>query len=180
MSDQVAFAALQELANRSRQHAKALPAQVNAAPRWSGIGFSLLGLRFVAPLGQIAEMLEVPATTRLPGVQPWILGLANVRGKLLPMCDLAMFLGGRLSPHKKSHRVLVVDQGKFFCGLIVDQAFGMQHFTSEVYMDEVEDAPESVKPVTNGAYRDAAGNQWAVMHIPALLADPRFANAALG
>ena len=180
MSDDVAFAALQELAGRSRQHARALPAQVNAAPRWSGIGFSLLGHRFVASLGHVAEMLEVPPFTRLPGVQPWTLGLANVRGRLLPLFDMAMFLGGRLNTSRKQHRILVVDEDKMFCGLIVDQAFGMQHFTSEVYTPTVADAPEQVAAIIDGAYTDGTGNQWAVMDIPALLRDPRFANAALG
>ncbi len=139
-----------------------------------------MGTRFVAPLGQVAEMLEVPTYSRLPGVQNWAVGVANVRGRLLPLIDMPVFLGSKLTGQKKQHRVLVVDSSPYFCGLMVDQAHGMQHFTAENHRPEAEGVPSSVEPLVQGAYRDAADNQWAVLHIPALLKDPRFANAALG
>ncbi len=179
MSQEAAYQALVDLAALSKQHAKALPAQVDASPRWSGIGFTMLGHRFVASLGQVVEMLEVPVHTRLPGVQPWAVGLANVRGRLLPLVDLPMYLGGKSSTNKKQQRVLVIDINNYLCGLIVDQAHGMQHFTSERFTEAVDDVPPEVQPVVKGAYLDAVNNPWAVLHIPALLKDVRFANAAL-
>jgi twitching motility protein PilI len=45
------FSHLVELARRSRAAARGLPAQVNITPHWSGIGFNLLGMRMVAPMG---------------------------------------------------------------------------------------------------------------------------------
>lgn len=179
MSQEAAFQALVELARLSQQHARELPAQVNASPRWSGIGFLLLNHRFVVSLGQIAEMLEIPPSTRLPGVQPWVLGLANVRGRLLPLFDMPQMLGGKATGQRKQHRVLVIDTNNYYSGLIVDQAFGMQHFTSERYSEEASGVPEVVQSLVQGAYTDAVGNTWAVMNIPSLLQDPRFANAAL-
>jgi len=179
MSQEVAFNALLELAQLSKTNAQALPAQVDALPRWSGIGFTLLGSRFVAPLGQVAEILELPVTTRLPGVKSWVIGLANVRGRLLPLFNMPAFFGGQPSVQRKQHRVLVVDTQKFFCGLIVDQAFGMQHFTAEEFSELSPAVPESMHHVVRGGYADAAGNAWAVMHIPSLLKDAEFSNAAL-
>ena len=54
-----AYQALLDLAQLSRSNARGLPAQVDVKPHWSGVGFSLLGQRFVAPMGDISEMLEV-------------------------------------------------------------------------------------------------------------------------
>lgn len=179
MSQEAAYKALVELAELSKQYAKALPAQVDASPRWSGIGFSLLGCRFVAPLGHIAEMLEMPPVTHLPGVQSWVIGLANVRGRLLPLFDMPAFFGGKPSVQRKQHRVLVVDSKNSYSGLVVDQAHGMQHFTNEVFTEHAQGIPEAVESLVQGAYTDAAGNTWAVMNIPSLMEDPRFANAAL-
>jgi twitching motility protein PilI len=179
MSQEAAFRSLIALAELSKKHAQALPEQVDSSPRWSGIGFSLLGHRFIIPLRQIAEMLEIPPSTRLPGVQPWVLGLANVRGRLLPLFDMPLFLGGKSSGPRKQHRVLVVDMNNYYSGLIVDQAFGMQHFTSEKFSEEAHDVPEAVQSLVQGAYTDAVGNAWTVLHIPALLQDPRFISAAL-
>ena len=179
MSQEAAFKALVDLAKLSQKNAKALPAPVEASPRWGGIGFSLLGCRMVAPLGQVAEMLEVPPHTRLPGVQPWTIGLANVRGRLLPLIDMPQFLGGKVSAQKKQNRVLVVDIDNYLCGLIVDQAYGMQHFTKEGYKADVNNIPSMLEGLVKGSYSDAAGNEWAVMNIPSLVQNPRFANAAL-
>jgi twitching motility protein PilI len=180
MSQQVAFQALLDLAQQSRQHAKSLPAQVDASPRWSGIGFSLLGMRFVAPLGQIAEMLEVPQCTKIPGVQPWVVGIANVRGRLLPLFDMPQFFGAQPLAQRKQHRVLVVDLGGLYFGLIVDQAFGMQHFTSDCYSEQAAAMPQVLATLADGSYTDAVGNTWVVMNIPSLVHDARFASAALG
>lgn len=179
MSQDIAYQALKELAQLSQKNAKALPAQVDALPRWSGIGFSLLGARFVAPLGQVAEILEVPVSTRLPGVKSWVSGLANVRGRLLPLFNMPEFFGGQATGFRKQHRVLVLDSNNFFCGLIVDQAFGMQHFTSERFSEHAPEVPEAILPIVDGSYTDAMGNTWAVMHLPRLLQDTSFANAAL-
>lgn len=84
------FQALAKLAEQCQESAKGLPQKIESVPRWRGLGFMTLGERFVAPMGQITEMMEVPANTRLPGVQPWVVGLSNVRGRLLPLFDVAM------------------------------------------------------------------------------------------
>jgi twitching motility protein PilI len=70
MSQLTAFSALVALAERSQQLALELPAKENAQTHWQGLGFSLLGQQFVAPMSEVAELLRVPAATRLPGVKP--------------------------------------------------------------------------------------------------------------
>src|SRR5690554_4659218 len=102
---QSAFEMLTELARQSRAVARGLPAQIDARPQWSGIGFTLLGSHFVAPLDEVSEMLEVPSYTHLPGVKPWVRGVANVRGRLLPLFDLAAFCGGQIGRASCRERV---------------------------------------------------------------------------
>src|SRR5690606_41060605 len=96
-----AFQDLVQLAERSRAAARDLPAQVDIRPHWRAIGFGRMGSHFVAPLGGVSGMLEVPAHTHLPGVQPWVQGVANLRGRLLPLFDMAMFYGSRLAGTRK-------------------------------------------------------------------------------
>ena len=106
--NQAAFIALQELANKSWRHAQQLPAQVDTGSEWTGVGFSLLGLQFVVPMGQIAEILEIPGFTPLPNVKSWVKGVANIRGRLLPIFDMGEFFGGRLKNNKKVQRILAL------------------------------------------------------------------------
>lgn len=178
---EAAFNALANLANISKRAAKGLPEKLDASPRWSGVGFSSLGFRFVAPMGQIVELMEVPSTTLLPGVKPWVMGLSNVRGRLLPIFDFAMFLGGVTSQFKRNHRVLVLETDTLYSGLLVDQAFGMQHFDTNTFIEGLAaDVSDSVKPYVAGHYvHGATGDTWNVFDFYQLAQNPRFANAGI-
>ncbi len=177
---QAPFDALRGLADKCRESAAGLPQKIESVPRWRGLGFMALGERFVAPMGQIVEMMEVPAHTRLPGVQPWVTGLANVRGRLLPLFDLAMYLGGQLSQQKRYHRVLLLETDDIFSGLIVERALGMQHFELEQFKESSSnDVPKSLEPYISGSYVDESAQHWNVMDFFRLASDPRFANASL-
>ena len=181
---QTAFNTLVDLAARSRRSAKGLPAQSDIQQLWSGIGFVLMGQHFVAPLGEISELLEVPSYTQLPGVQPWVLGVANVRGRLLPLFDMAIFFGSQLDSHRKSHRVLVLEQDGLYSGLVVDAALGMQHFPVETYEAATGDLDAELKNLVGGSYRKPKANspeeeqQWYVFSPIKLVDEPRFVNAA--
>lgn len=103
MSDvQTPFQLLVDIDQRCRRLAAGLPAQQEAVQSWSGIGFRMGGRFFVAPMGEVGEVLHEPRYTQLPGVKTWVKGVANVRGRLLPIMDLCGFLGTELSPLRKA------------------------------------------------------------------------------
>lgn len=178
MSSNEGFQALVDLAAKTRTNSLPIPAEGDETPRQSGIGFSLLGRRFIAPMGQIAEMLEIPPSTRLPGVQPWVMGLANVRGRLLPLFDMAVFFGGISLGQRRQQRALVIDTDQLYSGLVVDQAYGMQHFTRDLYTEHVDDVPDAVAPFVKGGYVDASGVSWALFDMYAIANFSKFMNAA--
>ncbi len=174
---QQAFQTLVNLALQSRRSAKGLPAQIDITPHWSGIGFELLGRRFVAPMGEVSEMLEVPYYTRLPGVQPWVRGVANVRGRLLPVCDLAVFMGDRIHTARKQQRILVLETEELYTGLLVDQVFGMQHFPVDTFSSKLSYQHDTVQAFSDGCYL-VDGVEWTVFSPAKLSADAQFLNAA--
>ena len=68
MSAQAApFAVLTDIARRSRAMAAGLPEQQEAVELWNGIGFVLAGERYVAPMGEVTEILHVPRYTHTGG-----------------------------------------------------------------------------------------------------------------
>ncbi len=79
-------------------------------------------------MGEVVELLHVPNWTVLPGVKGWVKGVANVRGRLLPIIDTEEFLGGQLVGPTKLRRVLAVECGELFTGLMVSDVIGMMHF----------------------------------------------------
>ncbi|AQQ66438.1 chemotaxis protein CheW [Microbulbifer agarilyticus] len=171
------YLALVDIANRAKAQAKGLPARQEIKPYWTGIGFSLLGQRFVAPMEDVVELLEVPQYTFIPGVQPWVRGVANVRGRLLPLFDMAAFFGGHLASSRQSRRVLVLEHEKLYAGLIVDELHGMQHLALEYGQMPPADLAEPFAPMVSGQFVLQQG-RWFVFDLDALINDFQFADAA--
>ncbi|SFM48238.1 chemotaxis protein CheW [Marinobacter pelagius] len=179
MSAQAApFAVLTDIAQRSRSMAAGLPEQQEAVELWNGIGFVLSGEHYVAPMGEVTEILHVPRFTHIPGVRPFLLGAANVRGRLLPLVDLASFFDiPRSSRSQRDRRVLVVEQGDVFSGLVVDSVLGMQYFTTDSFREAPQGVPESVRPFVTGGY-ERNEEVWRVFSAADLVADEHFLDVA--
>ena len=128
------FIELLRLADRGIKRQKG--AHFDQKTQWLGVAFSLGGYHLVAPLGDVAEVLSLPAYTSVPLSKPWLLGIANVRGRLLPITNLSNFLG--LHPSSSNYqsanqKILVIDQPKLFSGLQVDEILGIQTFSQQQY-----------------------------------------------
>lgn len=172
------FIKLLEYAERARQKALGLPSQGEVVEYWSGIGFTLSGQYYVAVMGEVSEVLSVPRYTSVPGVKPWMKGLANVRGRLLPVMDMLVFFGRQSALQELRRRILVLDQGDVFSGLVVDEVLGMQHFPVNDYEADVQpDVLPELRPFLQGSFR--RGEQyWNVFSLSMLMDDPRFLQAA--
>jgi|JI81AbrownRNA_FD_contig_91_149627_length_3416_multi_2_in_0_out_0_3 twitching motility protein PilI len=169
------FIELLRLAERGRQRARA--GRDGAAGRWSGVAFVLNGAYYVAPLGEIAEVLKVPEYTTVPGVQQWLKGLANVRGRLLPLTDLSLFIGIDQRRPDARRKILVVDQNDLFSGLMVDEVLGIQHFSKLGYYQTQREVPAGIQPYVQGHF-EREGQVWHVFLPSLLAADSRYLNAA--
>jgi twitching motility protein PilI len=174
--DQTPFQLLLQIDQRCRRLAAGLPSQKEAIQMWSGIGFRMGEQLFVAPIGEIGEVLHEPRYTLLPGVKSWVKGVANVRGRLLPIMDLCAFFGGELSPLRKKRRVLIVDHQEIFAGLTVDEVFGMQHFPVSEFSEQLPALEASIQPFIHGVFNRE--RPWLVFSSHALAQDQGFLDVA--
>ena len=109
------FSVISNVVSRFGQLTYGLPAQKEIVETRKLVGFSVLGDNYVMPLNELSEVLDVPECTKLPRVKSWVRGLANVRGRLLPIIDLADFFGGSLAGAVRDRRVLVLEIGRCPC-----------------------------------------------------------------
>ena len=169
--------ALADIERWSQHAAERLPQMAGESGVWDGLVFTIAGARVVASMTEVSEMLPFrQRITHVPGAKPWVLGLANVRGNLLPIIDLQVFLGGKPVVASKATRILVVRQRGLECGLVVPAVQGMRHFSG------AERIPDARIKGALGAYVYEAFNQdgdvWPVFSMAALAADPDFRVAA--
>lgn len=158
---------------------RVLPAEVDYAPFTTVISFSLLGQHWALPLHQISELIEMQDCTPLPWVKPWVLGVSNVRGKLLPVIDFAQFLGGQLSSLLRMQRIIVLDRQDVFVGLVVDEVQGVRRFSSETYDADIADLPAAFMPFVSGSYGADDGCRTLLLNPDALIENQLFQNIVL-
>jgi len=146
---------------------------------WRGMVFEIGGQRLVAPMGEVSEVLTMPEYTSIPLSKPWLLGIANVRGRLLPLTDLAKLLEvSSQLPQMSQRKVIVIDHSTIFSGLIVDKVVGIEQFTREQYRAQTINSDSPFAPYNHGKFfKDQ--QDWFVF-MPSLLAlDPRYIDAAI-
>ena len=144
---------LRDMATRSRQTALGLPAQQEVQQLWTGVGFSVADVPYLAPMAEVNEILPVPHYTKMPGVKPWVKGVANVRGRLVPVIELSQFFGLAGRKRIRDQRILIVEIGDMLNGLLVDSVEGLQNFPVNEYNPAMPDhVPDRLKPYTSGSY----------------------------
>lgn len=152
MSEITPIQLLRDLESRVRSTAVGLPEQEEITETWSGIGFRIGEHYFVSPMSEVTELLRVPAYTRLPNVKPWVLGVSNVRGRLIPIIDLNAFFSYESKDPIRTRRILVVEREEQSHGLVVDGVEGMQYFSAESFNDAVPELPSDLKPFVLGHF----------------------------
>ena len=169
---------LREIEARALTNAAPLPLKRDAQPEWAGLGYQVGGMRLVSPIGQVVEIMKMPRLTRLPGTRDWVLGVANVRGRLLTVVDAHRYLGMPATLPRPEWRVLVVEDGDLVVGLLVEQSLGLQHFLEESFEEEVPDSVGDIRSYLSGAYRNA-GRVYYVADLQTLVRDDEFFDVAL-
>lgn len=171
------FIELLRLSERGEKRQKG--ERLSNASQWLGVAFLLGNQRLVAPLGEVAEVLSTPDLTPVPLSQAWLSGIANVRGRLLPITHLGKFLQIPASSARLiDQKVLIVDKPNIFSGLQVDQVFGIQAFSPRNYEPVGLPSESPLEPYTHGRFLQ--DNQEWYIFMPSLLAEnSRYLEAAL-
>jgi twitching motility protein PilI len=155
-----------------RALATRLPEQMSPSERWSGVLFRVGELRLFAPVGEVAEVLTLPEDlTPVPGVEPWVLGVANHRGTLLPVFDLVVLMQGGQPVRQAANRVLVVHQDELPCGLVVDEVMGIRHFACRQRLAPIPAELGVMAAFAESAY-PVGGAAVPVIALERLIADP--------
>jgi twitching motility protein PilI len=172
------FELLKELERRNRPVASGPAQDPNAGQEWVGVAFRMGGETFLVAREETREVLGYPATvTRIPGTKGWVRGLANIRGQLLPMLDLRLFLGSGTTPSSRNTRIIVVNHRDVPAGLIVDEVLGFRRFAEREF--NVEPPPTVIRcdSYLAGAFR-RGGEVWPVLSLRALVESESFLQAA--
>lgn len=81
--------------------------------------FSLGGSDYALPMGAVQEIIRYTQPRSVSGEQPWLAGVISLRGKIVPVCDLARRIGLAHSTTDDA-KIAIVDTVDGTAGIIVD------------------------------------------------------------
>ena len=128
---------------------------------------------FLFPLREAGEIFALGPIVAVPHSQRWFLGVANLRGHLHGVVDLAGFLGvkGAEGGRDQSRLVGFNQTLDLNCVLLVDRLLGLR---SEEELTS-EPAVDATRPTFAGArYRDGSGRSWQELNLGELASNEAF------
>lgn len=169
--------ALRELQSRLAQRLQAARLQQIESATWLAVECADQGV--LLPLGQAGEIFPLSAVLPVPHTGGWFLGVANLRGRLHGVADLAGFLGLRSAPFgdtgREQARLIALNPAlEVNCALLVDRLAGLRS------ADQLKAAPdEGARPAFGGTrYLDGAGRSWQEIRLKDLAAEEAFLRIA--
>jgi twitching motility protein PilI len=137
------------------------------------------GRGFLFPLREAGEIFTPATILPVPHSQGWFLGVANLRGHLHGVVDLAGFLGVKRAEAGRDHQSRLVGFNPNFeinCALLVDRLAGLR---GEADLSAEADDAEAPRPAFVGTrYRDQAGRAWQELNLAELAGDAHFLRIA--
>lgn len=143
---------LRRMEQQSRQHAVALPQEVENVELWSGVGFRLAEMHLVAPLDQVLEVLPCPSMTPVPGAKHWVKGVSNIRGNLYTVIDMAQYFDKPAVFLDDRARILLLNIPGLNAALIVNDVLGLRHFDAELERQDLSGIDDPVLAHLTNAY----------------------------
>ena len=162
--------ALRDLQSRLAERLQAARTQERGRS-WLAVECGARG--FLFPLRDAGEIFALVPLARVPHSHRWFLGVANLRGHLHGVVDLAGFLGLKTGEgHREQSRLIGFNQAlDLNCVLLVDRLAGLR--SEEELELEAEDG--SQRPAFAGArYRDASSRVWQELKLASLAGDEAF------
>ncbi len=170
------------MANREalRQLQSRLAARLQAArtetPSVSWLAVECAGHGFLVPLASAGEIFPAGALLPVPHTQAWFLGVANLRGGLHGVVDLAAFLGlraplGRDAVREQARLLAFNPSLRSQSAVLVDRLAGLRNAAQL----SAEPADGVVRPAFASArWRDGQGRIWQEVDLASLARHEQF------
>jgi twitching motility protein PilI len=160
--------ALRELQTRLAEKLQVARTQGVAA---SWLAVEADGRKYLFPLSQSGEIFPWVNTQAVPYTQQWFAGVANLRGGLFGVVDLASFVSGQVPPPKtelarsESRLVALNSALEVNCALLIDKLSGLRN--QDAFADFSERADGDPEYFGN-TYIDQVGASWQEINLQRL------------
>jgi len=105
--------------------------------------FPLNNQLYAFDISVVEELIPLPELTQIGSTLPFVKGVIDLRGTIVPVIDLKMRLGLESREYGLDNAVVIVRVAKLIAGLIIDPG----SFVIEFPLDGISSSPEMIKGV---------------------------------
>ena len=144
-----------------------------AAAQAGYLGVVIGSKNVLVNLQEISETLPILHIHRVPVVKPWFLGVANVRGVLYAINDLAQMLEYTFTPISSEARLLLMNEAiTSNVAIVVNKMIGLRKLDEMRLREELADESICLKAQT---YEDQDNRVWYMLDCDKLVRSKEFA-----
>lgn len=120
------------------------------------LGVQIGAEHWLIPLEEAGEVVPLPVVAPVPLTQPWFKGLANIRGNLFSVVDMAAFQGDEpVTASADTRLLLVADRYHMSAALMVNRMLGLRN-TQQLERQNAK----ADRPWESGRFVDRDGRIW--------------------
>jgi len=131
--------------------------------------FHLAQERYAVETRYVQEVQPLKELTPLPCTPPFVLGIVNVRGRILPVLDLKKFFDLPEKGLTDLHRIILVRGNDLELGLLADVVVGVRSISAE----SLQPSLPTLTGVRSDYLKGVTAERLVVLDLARILADPK-------
>ncbi|MBD8071463.1 chemotaxis protein CheW [Bacillus sp. PS06] len=93
--------------------------------------FKIAKEEYAIDIHQVQSIERMQEVTAIPNTSPALIGVTNIRGKVLPLFDLRILLSSSATENTDQTRIILIDAQDKSMGIVVDEANEVLEISSE-------------------------------------------------
>jgi purine-binding chemotaxis protein CheW len=131
--------------------------------------FRLAQERYAIETRYVREVYPLKDLTPLPCTPPFVLGIVNVRGRILPVFDLKKFFDLPEQGLTDLHRIILIEGNEMELGLLADVTVGVRSLPA----DSLQPSLPTLTGIRSEYLKGVTAERLVVLDVARILADPR-------
>ncbi len=114
------------------------------------VGFILNNELYGIDILDVEEIIKPVDYTYVPNTQPFVMGVINLRGKVIPVVDLRVRFGFQPKPINADSRIIIIAHNEYNVGYLVDKIEKVYYVEKKAIEPTPPNIPQNIEKYVKG------------------------------
>lgn len=134
------------------------------------VTFSIKDETYGIDVRRAQEVMNLPSITKVPNTMPFMKGVIDLRGIIIPLIDMRIKFGIEEKKYDRNTVIIIIEINKVICGIIVDSVMDVISMSLNDLQHTPHFAVEAAKDAVFGIGR-TGGRLVIVLNVDKILSD---------